>query len=163
MKKLWIILLTLFVFGCSSQPMPKDWHPITTITERPGIPSVSDGTITTVSPYLIVKDIDKFWKDYPLGSARLEALRRHEVIHAKSQESYGGGKIAWLRRYLFEKKFRWEEEKKGWREEILHLKNTGHGLNIDAIAEALSGKGYSNMVSFAEARRWVMDVIAGRA
>ena len=161
MRKFLAIMFSLLMLGCTSAPMPADWAPITTIVERPSVPTLGDTTVSTVSPYLIVKDIDEFWEAYPVGSPVLEALRRHEVIHAESQEAYDEGKIAWVKRYALDRSFRWDEEKRGWKEQILHLRNTGHLLNVGAIAEILSGKGY-DMINFAEARQWVLDVLAGR-
>jgi hypothetical protein len=160
MRKL--ILALLLLVGCTSQDLPDNWEPLTTVVERPDLPRVSKTVVTTVSPYLFVHDLDDFWEMYPEGSVQLEALRRHEVFHAKRQEEYPAGKIAWLKRYLTDKDFRWNEEKLGYREGWLHLRINGYRLNVDAVAKILSGSGYNHMTTYDEAKQWIIDVFSGR-
>jgi hypothetical protein len=163
MNYLVLFLTSLLVLGgCASSEMPKDWYPITTIIERPSLWGVESGTVTTISPYLIVQDIDKFWVQNPIGSVQLEALRRHEVLHAERQEAYPLGKREWLQRYILDKEFRWQEESAGWRLDLLYLLSHGYQINVDDIVNILSGKEYFNMVEPERARQWVLDVLAGR-
>lgn len=160
MRKFIALALILFALtGCSSQPMPEDWAPITTIVERL---QPNEGVVTTISPFLIVKDIDEFWEKHPKGSAQLEALRRHETVHARSQESYANGKVNWLIRYTTEKKFRWKEEKAGYKAGILYLHEQGFFIDPVKVAKILSGLTYGYMVSYEEAHQWALDVLMGR-
>jgi hypothetical protein len=155
------VMLTILLVGCSTQSMPDEWDPITTLVERPAIDGVGSSVITTIQPYLYVEDIKSFWKNFPKGSVEYEALRRHEVTHAKRQKGYKWGTTSWLAQYLTSKKFRWKEEKAGYKEGITHLVKNGRwqSWRTEAKARTLSGPVYANMVSFEEAKAWVLEIV----
>lgn len=154
--------------GCATQELPESWRPLTTVVERGDLPGVGDGVVTTVSPYLYTSDLDWFNERYPEGSVDHEGLRRHELQHALEQEAYVDGATGakralrlsdWIRKYLTNKSFRWEVEKRGYKADILYNRR----VNPEALAESLSGKTYNNMVTYEEALQWVRDVLSGRA
>ena len=158
--------------GCSTHPLPEDWKPLTTIVERGDLPGVGDTVVTTVSPNLYVRDIDDFLDRYPRGSVQHESLRRHELEHAKEQEAFIGDATGikrkirmaqWIKKYLSDKKFRWEVEKKGYKAEILYERSRGVFTPPEVYAAILSGKTYGGMVSYAEALEWVRKVYSGQA
>jgi len=163
MNKLMLFLVSsvLMLAGCTSQQLPDNWHPLTRVVERTNI-VVSPTVVTTVSPLLITGDLDWFNERYPVGSVAHEALRRHEVQHAIEQEEYPQGKAAWFYRYLRDKDFRWGVEQRGYKEAILYKRSQGQWINVEGLAATLSGNVYNNMVSFEDARKWVLDVLAGR-
>lgn len=155
--------------GCASQKLPQNWEPLKRIVERNHIEGF-EHVLTAVSPYLYTADLDWFNETYPEGSIEHEALRKHEVQHALEQEVYvdgatGAKRLArlakWIHLYLTDKNFRWEAEKKGYKEEILYLKSQGHYIYPDAYARILSGKTYNNMVSYEVALEWIKAVLNG--
>jgi len=156
-----IIVLTLFLTACTTDKLPDDWAPITTVVERRNLPNVSKYVVTTVSPYLFVNNIEQFWERYPDGSTGHEALRLHEVVHAKSQESYPSGKASWFIAYATDKEFRLREEKAGYKAGITHLVKQGEFpfWKIESIARSLSGSVYMNMTTYEEAKAWVEQTV----
>lgn len=171
MVRIFTSLLILTLIGCQSQPLPENWAPLTTVVERPDFLS-SKGVVTTISPNLFTSDLDWFNEQYPEGSVRHEALRRHERQHALEQEEWVGGvtgwrrsaKLAtWVKKYLADRQFRWEVEKRGYRESILHFRNNGYTINVEGYAKTLSGSSYNDMVSYEEALEWVKAVLRGGA
>lgn len=156
--------------GCATQKLPKSWEPLDRLVERGKIPGLSDNLVTTVVPNLYVPSISEFNKKYPEGSTAHEALRRHETEHAKEQKEFMGHgdgltKLArlanWLRRYTFEKNFRWKVEQKGYKAQILYLRGMGQPVYPEALARILSGPSYHNMVGYEEALEWVKAVLRG--
>ena len=86
----------------------------------------------------------------------------HEQMHSIRQHEMGT--FLFVARYSYDTDFMWEEEKWGWYYEIKELQRRGQQINPDALAIVLSK--YKSlggqMVSFPEAREWVLDVLAGR-
>lgn len=156
-----LVFLSLFLISCTTSKLPDNWAPITTLVEREGLPGVSNNIVTTVSPYLFVPDIDSFWSYYPPGGLEHEALRRHEVVHAKSQESYPGGKVAWLTKYSTNSEFRWEEEKKGYKESISFLVKSRRWWlwRTEEEAKSLSGPAYLHMTTYGKAKLWIEQIV----
>ena len=163
------ILITLA--GCATQELPESWKPLTKLVERKDLPGVGDGVVTTISPNLYVKDIDDFWEDYPIGSVQHESLRRHELEHAKDQEEFIGDAkgihrkarmTLWIKKYLTDKNFRWEVEKKGYKAGIQYERSMGVQINPEVYASILSGKTYNDMVSYEEALEWVRKIYSGQ-
>ena len=157
--------------GCTTQDLPESWRPITTLIERGDTPGVGEGIITTISPYLYTDSIDKFNEYYPEGSISHEALRRHELEHARDQEAYIGDATgvlrksritSWIYQYIHSKEFRWNVEKKGYKAEILYLKRMNMRISPAAYAFILSGETYRGMVSTEDALNWVNNVLAGK-
>jgi hypothetical protein len=171
-KAIFTATIILTLAGCTTQALPESWDPLTTLVERGDLPGVGDTVVTTVSPNLYVRDIDDFLERYPEGSVQHEALRRHEVEHAKEQEEFVGDATGikrqirmsiWLKRYLTDKKFRLEVEKRGYKAEILYERSRGVYVPPEVYALILSGKTYGNMISYEEALEWVRKVYRGQA
>lgn len=171
MARIFISLLLLVLAGCTSQPLPANWAPLTTVMERSDL-LAPQGVVTTVSPNLYVSDLDWFNEHYPENSLKHEALRRHECQHALEQEEYVGGAtgwkrtarlVSWINKYLSDKAFRLEVEKRGYKAEILYFRSQGLMINQDHYARVLSGSTYSNMISYEEALEWVKAVLQGQA
>lgn len=83
-------------------------------------------------------------------------IQIHETTHARRQFDMGIDK--WVFLYLFDKKFRWEEEKLAYEAEWTYMAENGYQYadgHHRMWAEILSGKTYRNMVSFEEAYSWV--------
>jgi hypothetical protein len=161
-----ILLITLILCpGCfgSTLKLEPQFSPLTEIVEAPGkvIPS---HTITTIDETSYVTSLPAFLADYPPGSIQYTAILMHEREHVIRENAFPGGTPAWLAKYLADRSFRWQEEKAGWKIEILY--NYQHGMFIDAaeIAAALN-QNYrfgGRMVSYAEAYQWVLDVMTGK-
>ena len=158
--------------GCSTNRLPESWRPLKQLVERGGLPGVGGDVVTTISPNLYVRDIDKWLEDYPEGSIQHEALRRHEVEHAKEQEAFIDGATGmkrtikmgkWISAYLRDKDFRWAVEKRGYKAEIQYERSRGIHYPAAFYAQILSGPTYNNMVSYEEALEWVINVFNGRA
>lgn len=155
------IILTLFLTACTTVDLPDNWAPITTLVEREKLPGISDAVVTTISPYLFVTDIEKFWERFPKDGIEYEALRRHEVAHAVRQESYSGSKASWLIKYSTDSYFRWQEEQKGYKEEITYLVKKGRWWpwRTEVRAKTLSGPVYMNMTTYGKAKLWIEQVV----
>lgn len=152
-----VVPFVLLFSSCSTQELSSDWYPLTTLVERPDIGN--ERVVTTVSPYLYTSSLDWFNETYTPGSVPYEALRRHEVTHAKRQEA-SSSKTLWLQRYLTDKKFRYEEEKAGYKAGIEYYIKSGWAASPEGLAETLSGKAYGSMVSYDEALIWTKKMIA---
>jgi hypothetical protein len=74
------------------------------------------------------------------------------------------GTFLWIARYSYDKKFALLEEQIGYYYEITERRRLGNPINIDGTALAFSG--YKNLagklISFADAKKWILDVLAGR-
>lgn len=166
MKKYLISLLFLFnilIFtGCTTYELEPRWAPLKAVIQTNDLPFYSDTTTTTVSPYVYTEDLDKWLEKNPPGSVPFEALMHHEHTHALRQEAYPGGKTAWLYKYLMDRNFRLEEEKAGYREEILHYLRNGYRIVPESYAASLSSNVYHGMISYEEALEWVRSVMTGR-
>ncbi len=137
------------------------WRPLERIQERLALPGMSS-TATTISPVLYVEDLPAFLRRTPPGTPTFEALLLHEQLHAKRQEATGVD--PWVKRYLSDTAFMWEEEQRGWCLQIQALQRAGLRLDVKAIARSLAT--YRNitgyMVSEAEAETWAQSVVQGQ-
>lgn len=158
--------------GCATQELPESWYPLTTVVERKNLPGVPEDVVTTVTPYLYVSSLEWFEENYPDGSFYSEALRRHERQHALEQEAYIGEATGlkravrladWIQEYLTNKSFRWEVEKRGYREELLYLLSLNYPVDAAYFAEMLSSDVYKGMVDYDVALEWVEAVLRGEA
>lgn len=173
-----IFAIITLLCGCASQPakltkyeLGPEWKPLKEIRNRGftsgpigsllGLAIASDSTVTTVMPYIYVKDVDVFLKRRLPGSAQFTALLRHEQEHAKRQEARG--LYSWIWNYLYNKEFALEEEKIGWYHELIMYKNSNLPINVDGVAATLAT--YVNLTgritTFEEAKAWIYSVLNG--
>ena len=94
---------------------------------------------------------------YPPGPRR-EAILLHEQAHSRREG------VLWFVRYALSRDFRWSEEAIGWGLEIEPLIRAGVGVDVDHVADALSGGIYESwdgipMVDREVAKRWVLEII----
>lgn len=176
MTKLLSLVSLVVLSGCYLVSPPTDdngnvvahvleekWRPLEDVRERP--PAVqnfgSDTSTTTVGRHCYVKNLQEWLTRYVPGSAKYQALLRHEQEHSKRQLAYG--LYLWLARYSYDREFALEEEKIGYYWEITERRRLGYPVNIDGVALALSK--YKNLsgslISFTDARQWILDVLAG--
>lgn len=145
-------------------PLDPRYRPLVAIVERPPLPGMSSTAATTISPKVYVVDLDRWLKKHPPGTALFEGVIRHEQLHARRQEAYPGGVDAWVQRYLNDVAFMWDEEQRGWAEQIKFLRYGGLKVSPEGVAKNLAN--YSNlkgsMVGYADALAWVQDVLANR-
>jgi len=141
------------------------YSPLKHIRERPAVVSglgVPKSAAATIGESVYVHDLKKLLSEKPPGTVKYDALLRHEQEHAKRQKDRGV--FLWVCRYTYDRKFMWKEEQIGWYYTITLLRKGGLQINVDATATVL--KGYRNlagrMVSFAEAKAWVIDVLNGK-
>ena len=104
-------------------------------------------------------DVERWLKERPEGSVRYDSIMQHERVHSHRQLKMG--LALWLSRYASSSKFRWQEERIGWYIQLQLLRRGGYQINVDGVAKSLAGyKPF--MISYEDARQWVLDVIAGR-
>lgn len=173
MRKLAIMFVLLTLAGCKTYNLSSEWKPLTKVVERPKLPFASDTATTTVGAHVYVVDLKDWLEDYPPGSVKFHALMLHEREHARRQFRYQGlpgemAKTAWIARYLTDPKFMLQEEQAGFYLAIRHLQSKGAWKTTDTLRVAVNmSKGYKTlggkrMTSFAEAKKWIEDVLAGR-
>lgn len=89
-----------------------------------------------------------------------ESIMGHEQVHSVRQ---GTDPVGWWRRYLSDPQFRFEEELLAHQVEYLYWHNTGNRLvrrrNLSLIADRLSGALYGKVVSKAEAKKLILQVV----
>lgn len=96
------------------------------------------------------------WKDMVPSLRSRAIIQVHEALHARRQLERGIDD--WILKYLFDKKFRWEEEKLAYAAEWEYMIKNGYKYSEGhhrMWAEILSSKTYGDMVSFEEAYQWV--------
>lgn len=153
-----ILLLTLLAGCANTAPIPEKYRPLETLSGRPDF-LAPDTTATTVGKTVYVADVEKWLKERPEGTVRYDSIMQHERVHSYRQLKLGVG--TWLSRYASSAAFRWKEEQLGWYIQIQLLRRGGFQINVDGVAKSLSGyKPF--MVSYEDARQWVLDVLAGR-
>lgn len=176
-KLLLLVLLLPLSTGCAMLGSPKDadgnliahqleaeWRPLEDIRERPHLVRNlgSDTSITTVGRHCYVRDLEDYLRRKPPGSAKYKAQLRHEQEHSIRQLDYGT--FLWVARYSYDRKFALIEEQIGYYYEITERRRLGRPMNVDATALVLSK--YKNLagslISFEDARSWILDVLAGR-
>lgn len=144
--------------------LDEEWRPLEDVRERPRLVRDlgSDTATTTVGRHAYVRDLDEWIDRVVPGSPKYRALLRHEQEHSRRQLAYG--LYLWIARYSYDKKFALLEEQIGWYYEITERRRLGSPMNPDITAAVLSR--YENLagrlISFEEARVWVLDVLAGR-
>lgn len=156
-----LVLIVLALAGCTgaSHAVSEEYRPLKQVTES----ALRSGKyITTIGETTYVNNLDDWLERHPVGSPHYRAALRHESVHSKRQ--LDAGLAPWINQYLTDTAFMWEEEKRGWYEELQTLRASGFAINIDGVATSLSG--YTNlkgqMVSREEALAWVNDVMSGR-
>ena len=154
-----VVALILLISGCATDEIKLDnrFRPLKAVKENPVQPR---GVVTTIFPYLLVRDLDDWQKSFPEGSHHREALLRHERFHAWRQKKLGLSE--YLYKYVFDRKFRLEEEKLANYIGLTYLKSRGVRVDVEGKARFLSGKAYKKMVSYEEIKKWILDVMAGR-
>jgi hypothetical protein len=146
-----IAVVSVAFSGCTGHVLKLDqrFAPLTEIRESSAIP---DGMVTTVYTEVLTKDLAELLGAYPQGSVELEALLRHEQLHAVHEFA----DPTFFPRYAASRDFRWNEEKAGWSKEIAYLREHGKAIDTEQIAEVLATR-YQNMVSREEARAWLQE------
>lgn len=163
MRHLLLVLAVLLV-GCNgpSYKLEDRWAPLVKVQQTTD-KLIADQTTTTIGDTCYCNDLKQWLQDYPPGSVEYEAILRHERVHAVRQGSFAGQAEAWLARYAIDTKFRWEEEKLGWKEEITHLVQSGRNVIPEQVAlwlnQNYSGPVGGRMVSYEEALAWVKATI----
>ena len=152
MKKLfYLVMIVLYISGCTAElKLDGRWLPLEAVKENPAQPS---GVVTTIAPYNWVKR-------FPESSHHREALLRHERVHAFRQLRMG--RANFIAKYAINKKFRWREEQLAMYVGLTYLKNKGYTINIDNISKFVSGPSYRGMISYSEARQWLLDMLSGK-
>ena len=168
MRRVILLLFLILPFvGCATATydLPEEWRPLEQIRERGAAVDAlidNDSTVTTIGKNVYVKDLEVFLERNTPASVRFRALMRHEQEHAIRQFDYG--LWGWITRYTHDVEFMWQEEARGWYYELTLLQQAGRAINPDVVAASLSN--YKNisgrMVSFDDAKTWVLDVLAGR-
>jgi len=174
MRNLLVIVLLTLSSGCASMlgsgnrrdehPLAAEWRPLKSVRERPRIVRDlgTDTSITTIGRHCYVKDLDEWLGRVVPESVKYKAIMRHEQEHSRRQLDMG--LYLWLARYSYDRKFALLEEKIGYYYEITERRRLGNPINIDGTAVAFSR--YKNLagrlITFAEAKAWILDVLAGR-
>lgn len=89
---------------------------------------------------------DSIYTDYPLSSDLLV----HELVHLKQQAEYG--LIEWVHDFIYNPKFRLEQEKQAYREQLKSIKDRNHRnkVRIESARNLSSGL-YGNIISYEDA------------
>lgn len=163
-KYLSLIVLMLLLSGCGTVvPLDEKWRPLEQLRSRPPINwlGLPESTVTTVGDTVYVRDAEGWLKEYPTDSVYFNAVMKHEQVHSIRQHNYGVW--AWIKRYLTDREFMWEEERRGWYEELIYSRDHNHPVIKELVARSLSN--YKNaegpMVSYEEALKWVESVLSG--
>lgn len=150
--------------GAPVHDLGSEYLPLRRIVGTRAFPFQSETTITTIGDACYTPDLEGWLQRHPPGGPVFTGTLSHERVHAQRQAAYPGGVDAWIERYLNDGAFMWDEESRGWYEELRYLLNRRFTLSAAAVGRSLSG--YSNlrgsMISQAEGQRWAEDVIAGR-
>jgi hypothetical protein len=176
-KLLALVVLVTLNSGCAMLGSPKDdegkvvahdldsvWRPLEDVRERPRVVrDLGSATVTTtVGRHCYVKDLDEWLTRVVPGSAKYKALLRHEQEHSRRQLAMGT--FLWVARYSYDREFALLEEQIGYFYEITERRRLGNPMNVDRTAivfsryKILSGK----LISFDDAKAWILDVLAGR-
>jgi len=174
MRNLLVIVLLTLSSGCASMmdsgtgrdahPLAAEWRPLESVRERPRVVRDlgTDTAITTIGRHCYVKDLDEWLGRVVPGSAKYKALMRHEQEHSKRQLDMG--LYLWIARYSYDREFALLEEQIGYYYEITERRRLGNPVNIDGTAVVFSR--YKNLagklITFDEAKAWILDVLAGR-
>lgn len=155
-----LLFALLALTGCQFKTfdLADEWAPLKQISERPSI-LAKDSISTTIGDTLYVEDLERFWLKHPEGSADLRGLLKHEREHSVRQ--YAKGVALWLACYVADKKFMWNEERRGW---YLWLTEPGVHWIPEDISQRLAG--YQNaagqqMVDEQHALDWLYRVRSG--
>jgi hypothetical protein len=149
------LVAALALAGCSSVPLDAEWAPLVRV-ERDPSRLVAPGVVTTILDAVYVEDLDAWAASYPEGSVARHALLVHEREHARRQAATG---VDWFFRYLTDSAFRWDEERIGWRLEL--LERVAAGEQVDAVATgSFLARNYAGMVDEGAAVAWVRSVVA---
>lgn len=92
-----------------------------------------------------------------VGTPEEAAYVEHEKTHCRRQRWITP---VWWIRWLFSRKFRWQEESLAYRNEIAVLINSGYPVDVDYYATQLS-KGYLGMISYDSAIAWIGATFGG--
>jgi hypothetical protein len=167
MRKTFALLVLVLLSGCASSKsfdLDKKWEPLEEIRERPSVASnlAPDTVITTVGRYCYVKDLDKWLDRTKPGTAKFEAIMRHEQEHAFRQKKTGV--FLWISRYGVDKKFALEEEQRGYYYEIIERRRLGDLVVPEAYANVLSNYKIltGRLISYNDALNWVRAVLNGQ-
>lgn len=147
--------------GYKNRPLEEEWRPLERIRERPDM-LAPETRATTIGRTLYVADIKDWISEHPVGSPEWKAVLRHEQEHARRQLKTGV--LKWIAKYIWDRKFMWEEEKQGWYHQLRVLRQYGQRIIPEAVAANLES--YKNltgrMISYADALAWVKEVLANR-
>jgi hypothetical protein len=166
MRKSIVLACALLITGCTSAQvhvLDAKWRPLEEIHERPSFANhfVSGTAITTVGRYAYVKNLTEWLARVPVGTAKYEAILRHEQEHSKRQLAAGTG--AWVARYAIDKEFALLEEQIGYFYEIAERVRLGDRVVPEAYALVLSKYKIltGSLISYEDALDWVNEVLSG--
>jgi hypothetical protein len=148
--------------GDAVHTLTPEYSPLVEIRERPDF-VLPESAITTIGTKAYVVDLADWLTRHPPDSPTYKAKLAHEHIHSSRQLKQGV--TSWISGYLVSADFMWAEEQIGWYYEITTLQRLGLQVNVDGVALILNGyrtAAGSPMVSFPEAKTWVIDVLDGR-
>ena len=171
MRNLLFLVPLLVLSGCMSSgtghpphTLAEEWRPLVDVRERPRVVRDlgTDTAITTIGTHCYVKSLEEWLARVVPGTAKYKALMRHEQEHSRRQIKMGT--FLWVARYSYDKEFALLEEKIGYFYQITERRRLGNPINPDGLAIVLSR--YKNLsgrlISFEEAKTWILDVLAGR-
>jgi hypothetical protein len=156
MKNL-IFLAILLVMGCTtpttgqSFTLDSEWRPLLEIRERSD-EGRGPGYIETRGQYSYVNDLEDWlahW--YVPGTVEFHALMLHEREHSVRQGT-GLSHLWWEFQYNWLPGVKWEEEKHGWRKELIHLLKNDAAPSQEHVVSILMDY---DMASEKEIREWV--------
>jgi hypothetical protein len=166
MRKLLALIALTVLSGCNGAEYKLEdrWLPLKSIRERPAVlqNAAPETTITTVGEYAYVRDLDDWFARTPVGSAKFQAVMRHEQEHSKRQ--LDTGTWLWVTRYGVDKDFALAEEQRGYYYEITERRRLGDQVIPEAYALVLSKYKIlvGRLISYEDALTWVRAVLRGQ-
>lgn len=127
------------------------------INERPPLFDEIDAAFNVAGQPVIFAWGDKIYAPHQRGELS-KALLKHEMVHGERQMTYPGGIEAWWRRYIFEPRFRLDEEIPAHKAELAHLLTKAKGPSMRAhvlsvVAHRLAAPLYGNLITIADAKK----------
>ena len=95
------------------------------------------------------------------GTPRLDDILDHEAIHVARQHAHG--MVRWHLRYVFDRRFRWREERAAYHSSLTRMRDRGDVLGDeqrDRLAAELASRKYLFMTSRAAARAFIDACLA---
>lgn len=106
------------------------------------------------------------WLYNPTGDELLPQIKAHESVHGQRQGETDDGIREWWKEYLYDPAFRLEEELLAHRAELRAVKSWEKDRNdvaraLDAIARRMSSSLYGNLLTYQQARRFLVVTPGG--